>query len=124
MGQKQRQPLLSSGTSTPHIVERCGAFHEKETRKLMNKIEKEILENVFDSLDRLFDRKCGVYDVCDLIFASDLVLKNLNSQVDLGNYYRDIKTISQRKISEDNKRDDALNATDSLRELLNELLPI
>ena len=90
----------------------------------MNKIEKEILENVFDSLDRLFDRKCEIYDVCDLIFASDLVLKNLNSQIELGTYYRDIKTIVQKEISEENKRDDALNAIDSLRELLNELLPI
>jgi len=90
----------------------------------MNKIEKEILENVLDSLDRLFDRKCEIYDVCDLIFASDLVLKNLNSQVDLGIYYRKIKIIVQKEISEENKRNDTLNVTDSLRELLNELLPI
>lgn len=90
----------------------------------MNNVEKQILENAFDSLDRLFDSKCEIYDVCDLLLVTDIALKSLNSQVDLSKYFVELNKIVQREISEENKREEALEVTDSLRALLDGLLPM
>ena len=42
--------------------------------------ERELLENVLDSLDRLFDRRIGVIDVCALVQATAEALRDTPHQ--------------------------------------------
>jgi hypothetical protein len=90
----------------------------------MNIIEKRLLENVFDSLDRLFDKECKVIDFYALIFASDIALKETKSSVRLSEYIDKLDTILKAGGSENKQRECTISATNSLRDKLNELLPI
>ncbi len=82
----------------------------------MNIIEKQLLKNVFDSLDRLFDKECGVIDF--------YALKEIKSSVSLSEYIDKLDTILKAGGSENKQRECAISATNSLRGKLNELLPI
>lgn len=95
----------------------CDAFK-------MKKKEKELLENLFDSLDRLFDRNCQIYDVHDLMVATEIALKSLESKFQLTDYINDLKPIIKSNKSEEDKREQALVVTDSLRFKLDDLLPM
>ena len=86
----------------------------------MTEKEQELLENLFDSLDRLFDRHCRIYDVHDLLVATAIALKSLGSTIELAKYINGLKPIIR---SEEDKREQALIVTDSLRLKLNDLLP-
>lgn len=88
----------------------------------MNKLEKQLLENIFDSLDRLFDKECGVVDLYALSFASNLALKEQNSKVCLTEIINELDKILKTKNSDEDKRYMALEATDNLRSELNDLL--
>lgn len=105
--------FLSSATTS--YTNRCDAF--KMT-------EKELLENLFDSLDRLFDRHCRIYDVHDLMVATDVALKSLGSTFKLTECINELKPIIRSERSEEDKREQALIVTDSLRFKLSDLLPI
>ena len=89
----------------------------------MQEKEKELLDNLFDSLDRLFDRHCQIYDVHDLMVATEVALKILGSDLQLSEYIDGLKPIIRSGKSEEDKRDKALIVTDSLRFKLNDLLP-
>ena len=90
----------------------------------MKNLEKQILENLFDSLDRLFDHQCLVYDVHDLMFVSDIALKGLGSAIDLAQYLDKLESIVNEEMPIEKKREAALIVTDDFRSLLNDLLPI
>jgi len=59
----------------------------------MNKLDTELLENVFDSLDRLFDRESNVVDVHALLFSTQHALSNEGSCPNLDKYVRDLSTV-------------------------------
>lgn len=88
----------------------------------MTKLAKQLLENIFDSLDRLFDRECRVIDLYALLFVSDLALKEQNSKFCFTEYINKLDKVIKTNNSEEFKRDKALTATDNLRSQLNELL--
>lgn len=90
----------------------------------MNKLEKRLLENIFDSLDRLFDRECKVIDLHALLFASDLALKQFNSRIHLADLINELDKILKRMNSDEEQRKRTLAVTDNLRNELNELLPV
>lgn len=89
----------------------------------MDKLQKQLLENIFDSLDRLFDRECRVIDLYALLFASDIALGGFNHSISLSEYTNKLEKIMKSRISEDDQMDMALIATDNLRCELNDLLP-
>ncbi len=90
----------------------------------MSEKEKELLENLFDSLDRLFDRHCQLYDVHDLMVATEVALESLDSSFQLAKYIEELKSAVKSGKSEEDKRELALTVTESLRFKLNDLLPI
>lgn len=89
----------------------------------MTEKEQELLENLFDSLDRLFDRHCRIYDAHDLMVATAIALKSLGSTIELAKHINGLKPIIRSERSEEDKREQALIVTDSLRLKLNDLLP-
>ena len=89
----------------------------------MTEKEQELLENLFDSLDRLFDRHCRIYDVHDLKVATEIALKSLGSTIELAKDINGLKPIIRSERSEEDKREQALTVTDSLRLRLNDILP-
>lgn len=88
----------------------------------MTEKEKELLNNLFDSLDRLFDRDSQVYDVYCLMVATNIAFKSLGTSVNLTEYTNSLKSVIQSEISEEDKRDQALFITDPLRSILDDLL--
>ncbi|WP_444932216.1 hypothetical protein ACJJIF_10770 [Microbulbifer sp. SSSA002] len=89
----------------------------------MNQVEKQILENIFDALDRLFDRECKVIDVSVLLYASEKALAD-SEIVPLVSYVAELEKLVRRGESEDIQREHALEITNELRVTLNEMLPI
>lgn len=87
----------------------------------MKPLERRILENVFDALDRLFDHNCQVEDVHDLLFASNIALKDLGSSVCLNDYVNSLESIIKTNDSNELKRELSLEETDKLRFILNDL---
>ncbi len=89
----------------------------------MNQVERQILENIFDALDRLFDRECKVIDVCALLYASEKALTE-SAKVSLEDYVSELEKLVRSGEPEDIQRERALDITNNLRVLLNEILPI
>ena len=88
----------------------------------MTKTEADLLENVFDSLDRLFDRESSARDVYALLFATQNALAG-SGIPDLGSYVEDLAIIIRSGEPEGTQREKAITATDKLRSVLNEVLP-
>jgi hypothetical protein len=84
--------------------------------------DKQLLENVFDSLDRLFDRQSSVIDVYHLILATDKAIKRTDVNLSLAGYSDELGKIVRENSSEEIQREQALIVTDQLREILNETL--
>lgn len=89
----------------------------------MNQVEKKLLDNLFDSLDRLFDRECKTFDLYSLLYASEKAL-GVSPIIALESYSIDLEKIVQKGNSEEFQREEALKITNNLRILLNELLSI
>ncbi|WHI53006.1 hypothetical protein P3339_09660 [Microbulbifer sp. MLAF003] len=89
----------------------------------MTEIEIELLENLFDSLDKLFDRKCTVFDLTSELQTTQSRL-GLNPPIDLNPYLEKLNKLIKSEESEEAKRNEALAITNKLREQLNDLLPI
>ncbi len=89
----------------------------------MTKDEKALLENLLDSLDRLFDRKSTVIDVYALLFATSKALANTPHYPHIEPLVGNLLTIVRRQGSEEVRRDAALVATDDLRKFLADSLP-
>lgn len=90
----------------------------------MNQIEKQILENIFDALDRVFDRESKVIDLYSLMYASEKALGGASTIISLCNYTAELEALVRSGKTEEIQRTEALVITDSLRGVLNELLPI
>jgi hypothetical protein len=90
----------------------------------MNQSERQLLENLFDALDRLFDRESKVVDIYSLFYASNLAMGETSPVVALGSYTRELNELSRSGKPEELQREEALKITNDLRGILNELLPV
>ena len=90
----------------------------------MNCSQKEILENLFDSLDRLFDRESKVVDIYALMFATEKAMAGEPKLIDLREYSYALKKLISNGKPEETQREEALLITQELRNVLNELLPV
>ncbi len=95
-----------------------------EENKHMNEAERKLLENIFDALDRLFDKKCNAIDVYALIFASEKALGESFTAIELGGYIIELNKIVRSVESDEFQREEALKVTNSLRDTLNKLLSL
>ncbi len=84
--------------------------------------DKQLLENLFDSLDRLFDRESRVLDVFQILYATEKAINTGSLNLSLSGYIADLGDIARGNESEEIQRERALLVTDKLREILNEIL--
>lgn len=89
----------------------------------MNRIERTLLENLLDCLDRLFDCETNVIDVRDLVYATHAALSETNHASVLAVAEKALISIVRSDTTSDQKRDTALVATDELRVYLATILP-
>jgi hypothetical protein len=90
----------------------------------MNHSERQLLENLFDALDKLFDQESKVVDVCSLLYATNLAIGEESPVVRLGSYTEDLSELLRSGKPEEILREEALIITNDLRGILNELLPV
>ena len=88
----------------------------------MNSCDKQLLENLFDSLDRLFDGESSVIDVWQLMLVTEKAISSELALLDLNNYSVQLGKIVRGGKAEDAQKEDALAVTRKLREVLNEML--
>ena len=89
----------------------------------MNDTELFLLENILDSLDRLFDRDSYAIDVYALVFATAKALAETKHFEILDKTAESLAAILKTIHSKDELRDAALLETDKLRHYIAELLP-
>jgi hypothetical protein len=85
--------------------------------------ERLLQENVLNALDRLFDRRCRVIDVHDLILATCEALKGSEFSAKAEPVAAELLRIVRSGQSPEQIRDLALAATDDLRHFLAAALP-
>ena len=88
----------------------------------MNSCDKQLLENLFDSLDRLFDGESSVIDIWQLIFVTEKVIGSELALLELSNYSEQLGKIVGGDKAEGAQREEALAVTNKLLEVLNEIL--
>lgn len=84
----------------------------------MSETEKIILENILDSLDRLFDRQAKAIDVQALLFVSAIALKNSHHYQLAARSAEMLSEILRTNSDEEVEREAALSATDVLRQAI------
>ena len=84
--------------------------------------EYELLGNLFDALDRLFDWKCGAFDIWALLVATEAALRDTPHRPALEQPLSDLKAVVLSKATEEARRDHALGVTDPLRQYLADVL--
>ncbi len=87
-------------------------------------IEQNLLGNVLDALDRLFDRQSSVTDLWALLFATAEALRGTPYYHEIEGPVAALLTLVRSGASEEVQRDHALEVTDRLRHYLAELLPL
>ena len=85
--------------------------------------EAELLENVLDALDRLYDGHCGAVDVWALLTATGAALKATAHSPVLDETAAALEPVWRKVKTADAQRDQALGVTDPLRQYLARLLP-
>lgn len=90
----------------------------------MTDVEKELLENILDGLDRLFDRESRAVDTYTLIFATSKTFSNTEYFSILEKTANDLKKILHSKLKIENERDESLRVTNDLRFFLAEVLDL
>ena len=88
----------------------------------LSKTETQLLENLFDSLDRLFDRECQVIEVYAIMFATQHALKPYNTALSLDDYAEGLQKIARNEEDFESQSQRALELTDDLRIILDDLL--
>ena len=84
----------------------------------MTAIEKCLLENALDALDRLFDRDSTTVDVWALLVATSEALRATQHYSELVKPTAELLTIIRSNESPEAERDHALEAPDKLRHYL------
>ncbi len=90
----------------------------------MTAVEKSLLNNALDALDRIFDRQTSVIDLSDLLFATAAALRETQHYSAFEGPAAELVAIVRSRADEEAKRDRVLDVTDPLRHYLAELLPI
>lgn len=91
--------------------------------KAMTRDESALLDNVLDSLDRLFDRDSKVIDVHALLFATSRALERSRFRPDIEPFVGALRAIIRTQAAGELQRDEALRVTDALRQFLANVLP-
>lgn len=86
--------------------------------------EKQMLENLFDALDRLFDKESSVIDLHALLFATSNYSSSTILNLELTQYCSQLSVLIKSGADSETMREKALSITNDLRHKLNELLPI
>jgi hypothetical protein len=73
------------------------------------------LENLFDALDRLFDRESKVIDIYALMYTSEKAMSGEPEIVNLDGYLYALKILVRSGKTEDAQREKALLITNELR---------
>lgn len=89
----------------------------------MTQDEKALLENLLDSLDRLFHHKSTVMDLYALLFATSKALVGSSFHPHIEPLVGRLLAIARTQRDEESRRDAALMATDDLRKVLAGSLP-
>ncbi|MCA9125208.1 MAG: hypothetical protein KDB11_33765 [Planctomycetales bacterium] len=89
----------------------------------MQRLESQLLDNLLDCLDRLFDGETAVIDVHDLVFATLAALSDSPHAAVLANAEKELIAIARSRATRDQRREAALHATDDLRKHLASVLP-
>lgn len=90
----------------------------------MNETDTKICENILDALDRLFDRESEVVDIFALIFASNEALGSSVTGLNLDGIAIELEKISRNGKAEELHREEALQVTNNLRIILNDMLSV
>ena len=88
----------------------------------MTSDEKQLLDNLLDSLDRLFDSESAVADIHALLFATSkaLALSELGPRIEL--FVTPLGELVRKRGTEEARRDEALMITNDLRLFLADVL--
>lgn len=86
------------------------------------KQERDLLTNLLNSLDRLFDRDNQVVDVYDLLLASSVALAETSHSAHLLDAVARTNIVLRSRKAPETKRDDALDETQTLRVYLSDFL--
>jgi hypothetical protein len=89
----------------------------------MDSIRSELLSNLLDALDRLFDREATILEIYSLTFATAQALKGDTLEPLFRSTAESLSEIGERLLWSSLARDDALTATNSLRIALARGLP-
>lgn len=90
----------------------------------MNNDELVLLENILDSLDRLFDEESQVTDIQALIFATSKALIGSSHYQILNQTAKELNEILKTEKTKNSLRESALTATNELRHYIAEFFPI
>jgi hypothetical protein len=91
--------------------------------ELLTTFEKQLLGNVLDALDRLFDRDSSVVDVWALLLATGEALRGTEHESELTRPLPALLAAIRSGAPAESQRDQALAVTDKLRHYLAELVP-
>ena len=83
----------------------------------MNQEDKQLLNNVFDSLDRLFDRESRAIDLYQLLYATDKAFED-NMKISLASYVIELGEIVRDSEPEETQRERALKVTNTVERSL------
>jgi len=89
----------------------------------MSKDEKHLLEDLMDSLDRLFDRESKVVDVHALLLATAKALAGSEYAPRLEQFIAPLGGLVRKSCTEEERREGALLVTNDLRLFLADVLP-
>ncbi len=90
----------------------------------MSDVERKLLDNALDALDRLFDSKCQVDDVYALMYATAQALGTHRLAAQFSSALGRLEAIVRGGNSPDVARELALDATNDLRIALADALPV
>ncbi len=90
----------------------------------MTKTEETLLNNVLDSLDRLYDGHTYVIDVYFLLMATSAALAETEHAIVINEAVARLEPICRTSMSTIERKSQALNVTDDLRLHLAKLLPM
>lgn len=89
---------------------------------MLTKDERTLLDNVLESLNRLFDRVCTASDVHALLVATALALRASTLSSEFEEPIQQLNQILRSNESPDRKRELGLGATDGIRKFVAEQL--
>ncbi len=89
----------------------------------MPDLESQLLGNLLDSLDRLFDRETSVIDVHALVCATHAALSTTTHTPVLHLAQEELTAVVNARVLRDQQRDAALLATEDLRKYLASVVP-